>query len=220
MLGTLAYFWIGLKVAPLVLKRLSHAQWNVLAHTSKTGYVVVILLAYAGLASLLDVSLVFAAFLAGFGILADAPFLSDALNTLRDFSFAVFIPLYFAIVGLRLDFTKTLSLPILVAFLFAACALKLFTVGLGARLAGFGWLDTVNLAVATNARGGPGIVLASVALDAGIINGVFFTTLVLVAILTSQAAGAWLRYVLGKGWELLSEQPIERQTVPEGSVIE
>jgi K+:H+ antiporter len=76
------------------------------------------------------------------------------------------------------------------------CALKLLTVGLRARLARFGWLDTVNLAVATNARGDPGIVLASVAFDAGIINGVFFTTLVLVAILTSQAAGAW-RYVLG-----------------------
>jgi K+:H+ antiporter len=100
--GTLAYLWIGLKVAALVLKRLSHAQWNVLAHTSKTGYVVVVLLAYAGLASMLDVSLVFAAFLAGFGILAGAPFLSDALNTLRDFSFAVFIPLYFAIFGCSL----------------------------------------------------------------------------------------------------------------------
>jgi len=41
--------------------------------------------------------------------------------------------------------------------------------------------------------------LASVAYDAGIINRAFFTTLVLVATLTSQAAGAWLKYVLGKG---------------------
>ena len=46
--------------------------------------------------------------------------------------------------------------------------------------------------MATNARGGPGIVLASVAYDAGIINAAFYTTLVLVAVLTSQAAGAWL----------------------------
>lgn len=219
VLGTLAYFWIGLKVAPPVLKRLSRVRWNVLAHTSPVGYVVVILLAYAGLASLLDVSLVFAAFLAGFGILADAPHLSDAVDTLRDFSFAVFIPVYFAVVGFRLDLTKTFSLTILATFLIAACALKFFTVGLGARLAGFGWLDTVNLAVATNARGGPGIVLASVAYDAGIINGVFFTTLVLVAILTSQAAGAWLKYVLGKGWDLLSEQRAEPRAVPAGSLI-
>ena len=63
----------------------------------------------------------------------------------------------------------------------------------------------MNLAVATNARGGPGIVLASVAYDAGIISPAFYTTLVLVAVFTSQAAGAWLEYVLGRGWPLLKE---------------
>ncbi|MGH6920403.1 MAG: hypothetical protein ACREJ0_22180, partial [Geminicoccaceae bacterium] len=63
------------------------------------------------------------------------------------------------------------------------------------------------LAVATNARGGPGIVLASVAFDAGIINEAFYTTLVLVAVLTSQAAGTWLEFVLRRGWPLLKQTP-------------
>jgi len=80
----------------------------------------------------------------------------------------------------------------------------LLSVALGARGAGFRGLDGINLAVATNARGGPGIVLASVAFDAGIVNATFYTTLVLVAVLTSQAAGAWLDFVLRKGWPLLS----------------
>ena len=66
----------------------------------------------------------------------------------------------------------------------------------------------VNLAAALNARGGPGIVLASVAFDAGIINAVFYTTLVLVAILTSQAAGAWLAYILRTGRPLLSGETV------------
>jgi Kef-type K+ transport system membrane component KefB len=77
-------------------------------------------------------------------------------------------------------------------------------VAIGARAAGFRGLDIVNLAVATNARGGPGIVLASVAFDAGIVNATFYTTLVLVAVLTSQIAGAWLDLVLRRGWLLLS----------------
>ena len=47
-------------------------------------------------------------------------------------------------------------------------------------------------------------MLASVAFDAQIISAPFYTTLVLSAILTSQAAGAWLDYVLRKGWPLLS----------------
>jgi K+:H+ antiporter len=62
----------------------------------------------------------------------------------------------------------------------------------------------LNLAITTNARGGPGIVLASVAFDAGIISPQFYTTLVLAAVLTSQAAGAWLDYVLRRGWPLLT----------------
>jgi RHS repeat-associated protein len=46
--------------------------------------------------------------------------------------------------------------------------------------------------------------LASVAFDAGIISSQFYTTLVVAAVLTSQIAGAWLDYVLKKGWPLLS----------------
>jgi hypothetical protein len=47
-------------------------------------------------------------------------------------------------------------------------------------------------------------VLASVAFDAGIISPQFYTTLVLAAIITSQIAGAWLNFVLQKGWPLLT----------------
>jgi hypothetical protein len=43
-----------------------------------------------------------------------------------------------------------------------------------------------------------------VAFDAGIISPKFYTTLVLAAVITSQVAGAWLDYVLRKGWPLLS----------------
>ena len=88
----------------------------------------------------------------------------------------------------------------------AACVVKIAAVYLGARAAGFRGLDNLNLSIAMNARGGPGIVLATVAFDAGIVNTAFFTTLVLAAVFTSQAAGAWLEYVLRKGWPLLSAE--------------
>jgi hypothetical protein len=46
-----------------------------------------------------------------------------------------------------------------------------------------------------------------VAFDAGIISPKFYTTLVVAAVLTSQAAGAWLDYVLRQGWPLLTTAP-------------
>ena len=128
----------------------------------------------------------------------------DAFDSLSKVSFSFFIPIYFLIVGYRLDLQKNFSLVMVLAVLAGACIVKLLSAGLGARLAGFSGLNVWNLAIATNARGGPGIVLASVAYDAGIINAAGYTTLVLLAIVTSQAAGAWLEYVLRKGWPLLS----------------
>lgn len=198
------YFAFGLTLFPVLLKKVNGAKWNFLASASPTGYVVAILFAYTALAAAFEVSLVFAAFLAGFALTCDAGRFREALDSISRFSFAVFIPIYFAVVGYKLDVGKTFSFKIFGIFLVAACLAKVVSVALAARFAGFGLLDTLNLAVATNARGGPGIVLASVAFDTHIINASFYTTLVLIAVLTSQAAGFWLEMVLRKGWPLLS----------------
>jgi Kef-type K+ transport system membrane component KefB len=211
---TLAYFALGLTLAPRATKRISKSRFNMLAENSPVTFTLLIVFGYVAVAGLLDVNLVFAAFLAGFAVSRKR--LGDALETISRFSFALFIPVYFALVGYRLIFGKSFSLALLLAFLAGACVLKLISVALGARLAGFRGLDVVNLAVATNARGGPGIVLASVAYEAGIISAAFYTTLVLVAVLTSQVAGAWLEFVLRKGWPLLSGDFSEAAPAPAG----
>src|ERR1700683_175340 len=216
---TVIYFGLGLLVAPKLLSRLTRSKCNVLAATSPIAYVVVVLLAYSAVAALFDISLVFAAFLAGYAIVADKDFLASAVGTVSDFSFAVFIPIYFAVVGYKLDLSRSFSLTMLGVFLILSSAVKLASAGLGARLAGFGMADSVNLAMALNARGGPGIVLASVAFDAGIINAVFYTTLVLVAILTSQVAGAWLAYILRTGRPLLSGDAAQLGSKSWGEVL-
>jgi Kef-type K+ transport system membrane component KefB len=199
---TAVYFVLGLSLAPRATKRISKSRFNVLANNSPVSFTLLIAFAYVAAAAILNVNLVFAAFLAGFAVSRKR--LGEALETISRFSFAMFIPLYFALVGYSLVFNKQFSLTMLLVFLAGACALKLLSVALGARLAGFTGLDVINLAVATNARGGPGIVLASVAYEAGIISAAFYTTLVLVAVLTSQVAGAWLELVLRKGWRLLA----------------
>lgn len=123
------------------------------------------------------------------------------------------IPVYFAIVGLKLDLIRGLSFGMIAAFLVGSCAVKILSVALAGSFAGFRGLDLINLAITTNARGGPGIVLASVAFEAGIISPKFYTTLVVAAVLTSQIAGAWLDYVLTKGWPLLTPKGEESDAV-------
>src|SRR6201996_3967008 len=202
---TVGFFALGLTVVPRVVKRINKAEFNVMARTSPVGYAIAVLLAYCAVAGALDVSLVFAAFLAGFAVVHKKRRLfADALDAIGKVAFAFFVPVYFASVGLKLDLIRGVSLWMMLAFIAGTCAIKILSVSLAGRLAGFRGLDLINLAITTNARGGPGIVLASVAFDAGIISSKFYTTLVVAAVVTSQIAGSWLEYVLRKGWPLLS----------------
>lgn len=207
LVTTVAFFGLGLTLIPRLIKRVNKARFNILAQRSPVAYALVILLLYCVVAGALGVTLVFAAFLAGFAVVHKKRRLfADALDALGKVSLAFFVPVYFAIVGLKLDLVRGFSFGLLLAFLLGSCVVKVLSVAMAGRFAGFRGLDLLNLAVTTNARGGPGIVLASVAFEAGIISPQFYTTLVLAAVLTSQFAGAWLDYVLRKGWPLL--QPV------------
>jgi Kef-type K+ transport system membrane component KefB len=205
LLATVAFFVLGLTTVPRIIKKVNKSRFNIVAKNSPVGYAIAVLLAYCAVAGALQVSLVFAAFLAGFAVVHKKRRLfADALDAIGKVSFAFFVPVYFAIVGLKLDLIRGVSLWMIVVFVVGTCVVKILSVSLAGRFAGFRGLDLINLAITTNARGGPGIVLASVAFDAGIISPKFYTTLVIAAVLTSQFAGAWLDYVLRKGWPLLS----------------
>jgi Kef-type K+ transport system membrane component KefB len=112
------------------------------------------------------------------------------------FSLAFFIPIYFGLVGLRIDLQADADLLLLASFIPAACLIKGGAVYLGARIAREAPGSARALAVALNARGGPGIVLASVSLAAGIVSEEFFVTLIMLSLVTSALAGWWLQRLL------------------------
>lgn len=205
LIATIVFFGLGLTLVPRAIKRTNKSRFNVFAKHSPVAYALAVLLGYCVVAGALNVSLVFAAFLAGFAVVhTKRRLFAEALDAIGKVSFAFFVPLYFAIVGLKLDLVRGFSLGMVFVFIAGSCVVKILSVSLAGRCAGFRGLDLINLAITTNARGGPGIVLASVAFDAGIISPKFYTTLILAAVLTSQMAGAWLDYVLRRGWPLLT----------------
>jgi Kef-type K+ transport system membrane component KefB len=227
-----AYVLVALFLMPMVLRKLSRARWNPLAENSPIvwmftvffGYVALaaaldVTLAFAALlAAALDVTLAFAALLAGYGVMGGMKSTEHArfrapVHSISEVAANFFIPVYFALIGYRLDLSKTFDPVMVAAFMLGTSLVVFLCVGLGSRLAGMNWLDTINLAITQNARGGPGIVMASVAFDAGIINAPFFTTLVLTAVFTSQACGFWLGHVLRKGWPLLSGDDLRRRGI-------
>jgi Kef-type K+ transport system membrane component KefB len=214
VIATAVYLVVAMVVAPPLLTRLTRAKWNVVHRSTPVGFLLLVLFVYCAIASAVGVNIQFAALLAGFGVVGgvsgkERPRVAAPLDAISKVSFAVFVPIYFGIIGYRLVFGRDFSMALLIGFFVGSSLIAMATSALAAKLAGFRGLDLVNIALTTNARGGPGIVLASVAYDAGLINAAFFTTLVLTAVLTSQLAGAWLRIVLKKGWPLLSTNPNE-----------
>jgi Kef-type K+ transport system membrane component KefB len=117
-------------------------------------------------------------------------------------SLKFFVPVYFALVGARLDLVHHFDAAYFVVFLTFACVVKAVSIYGGARAAGESHAASLNLAAALNARGGPGIVLAVVSYEAAIINENFFAILVLTAVVTSMAAGSWLGRVVRAGLPL------------------
>ena len=105
---------------------------------------------------------------------------------------------------ISLVFIGATIFPMLLSIPFALVRFLLFfTVAFGLEFIGT-WIPLLfvkisnttkmNFAITMNARGGPGIVLATVTYAANIINLEFFTILILTTMLSSMIAGYYLRY--------------------------
>lgn len=147
--------------------------------------------------SCLKINIMYSAFLTGYVIRSITNRDKNAeekVKCITDFSFSFFVPVYFALVGIQLNLLHNISLLRFAVFFAVAFTLE--------------WIGTVvmlfftttlkrsviwNFGVTMNARGGPGIVLATVAYNYGIINIEFFTVLILTTMLSSLIAGYWLR---------------------------
>ena len=111
LISTIGFFGLGLTVVPRIIKRMNKSRFNVFARQSPVGYAIAVLLGYCVVAGALDVSVVFAAFLAGFAVVhKKRKLFSEALDAIGKVSFAFFIPVYFALVGLKLDLVRGFSL--------------------------------------------------------------------------------------------------------------
>jgi K+:H+ antiporter len=214
VVATLTLLGCMMTVVPAVTGRLLRGRRARFTPTSATILSVLLILGCAAGAALLGVETMFGGFLAGIlvGRIEETQGTRIADNC-RPFAFAFFLPVYFATVGLSLDLRRNLLVGFTVAALLVACAAKIASVFLAGRISGQSNGSSLNLAFAMNARGGPGIVLATLAVGAGIVNRQLYTTLIVLAVLTSLLAGAWLRRARDRG--MLLDFQVQRLPEPD-----
>lgn len=166
---------------------------------SPVSFYIAALLFFAICGHLLSVPFVLSAFAAGIAVCSGQDLELSDKSALRDFSLSFFIPIYFAYVGFRIDLSRDFDFMLTLALIGIGSLLKISSIYFSSRVAGISSRISRSVAMAMNARGGPGIVLASVAFDAKIIGSSLFVSLVLTAIVTSMVSGAWLQSQLKKG---------------------
>ena len=194
---TLAFVAVSLVLGPTIVRAVGRTGLAQFTEASLTGYALVLCLIFVAIASLVNVNIVFGALLAGLVIgRFPSPHLTPVKQRIADISIWFFVPVYFALVGMRLDFAHEFDWALTAIFVLATTAVKLASVTIAAKLGGMEWGRALDYGVAMNTRGGPGIVLASVAHAAGIIDDRMFTALVLASILTSLATQLWFRWRL------------------------
>lgn len=211
MMGTsAAAFTVG-QTAGLTLlfavAMLSVGRWSadrillwITAHSDSPGGVIGFVLSLTFLAAavseFIGVHLIFGAFLAGVALGDSRHLRARIKSVIEQFVSFIFAPLFFASIGLKVDFIGNFD-PLLVALvLVIACLGKILGCGLGGRIAGFPGRESWALGFAMNARGAMEIILGLLALQFGLISERLFVALVAMALATSLMSGPGMMILL------------------------
>lgn len=170
------------------------------AHTSRPGgvlgFAVSLALFGAALTEWIGIHAVFGAFLVGVA-LGDSPHLRERTREVIDqFISFIFAPLFFASIGLQVNFVTHFDLPLTLVVLNIACVGKIVGCGLAARWGGLPTREAWALGFAMNSRGAMEIILGLLALQYGIIENRMFVALVVMALATSIMSGPIMQKIL------------------------
>lgn len=195
VLGTIFFSTFSIFMVPALLRFSGRVMVSQSPEGSLLGYTLLVCLVLVSLASVLQVNIVFGALLAGL-VIGRLPVskLEPVKQNITNIAIWFFVPIYFALVGFQMNLPANFNPALIFGFLLASSLIKMTSVALFVKFTRLSWIKAFDFGMTMNARGGPGIVLASLAYAAKIIDEALFVALVLASILTSLMAGAWLRW--------------------------
>lgn len=139
---------------------------------------------------------VFGAFLVGVAI-GDSSHLREQTRTIiHQFVSFIFAPLFFASIGLKINFAAHFDVWLTIIVMTIACAGKIVGCGFAARWGGIAPREAWAIGFAMNARGAMEIIFGLLGLQMGLIRERLFVTLVVVAMGTSMMSGPIMQKLL------------------------
>jgi Kef-type K+ transport system membrane component KefB/mannitol/fructose-specific phosphotransferase system IIA component (Ntr-type) len=160
------------------------------------GFTLSLALLGAAFTEWIGVHAIFGSFLVGVAI-GDTPHLRERIRGVIDqFVSAIFAPLFFASIGLKVNFLTHFDPLLVVVVLLIACFGKLVGCRIGGYLAGVPPREAWAIGFGMNARGAMEIILGLLALQYGLIGERLFVALVVMALVTSLMSGPAIQWLL------------------------
>jgi Kef-type K+ transport system membrane component KefB len=163
----------------------------------------------------LGINGIFGAFLMGIAVGDSKHFNNHGQQIIQQFILNIIAPLFFASVGLRVNFVTDFDLSIVLIIVGIGSIGKLLGAWLGSRLSGLNKNESLAIAFGMNARGSQQIVLGMLALQAKIIDEKIFVGLVVMTVVTILMTGPVMNFYLDKDLKLQKESSAD----PEGRLV-
>lgn len=143
---------------------------------------------------------VFGAFLFGACLPRDDRLLKSLSERIEPISIVVLMPLFFALAGLGTTSNAFSGAGFGAMMLILAVAAfgKIAGGAVGARMAGYGWRDSLATGSMMNARGLMELIVMKIGLDAGLIGPELFTMLLVMALATTAMTGPLINLFIGR----------------------
>lgn len=163
--------------------------------------IIAIMGAMAMMTDMIGVHTVLGAFVAGI-LIGESPILTRQIDTqLRGLTTALFMPVFFGLTGLKTDIGVLFerdALLLTIGIILVASIGKFGGAFLGARMSGLSRAEALALGSGMNARGSTEVIIATIGLSAGVLNEQLFSAIVAMALVTTMAMPAMLRWALGR----------------------
>jgi Kef-type K+ transport system membrane component KefB/mannitol/fructose-specific phosphotransferase system IIA component (Ntr-type) len=195
---TVAFVAAAMLVArPLLGKLISRLQSDHHAGPRRTLSLIILLALFgASFTQWIGIHAVFGGFIVGV-VVGDAPQLKERTRVIvHEFVTNIFAPVFFASLGLRADFVAAFDLRLCVLVFVIATGAKVIGCTLGSRAGGLRWRPAAAVGFGLNARGAMEIILALLALEAGLLREQVFVALVVMALATSLVSGPVMKLML------------------------
>ena len=160
------------------------------------GFVIAFTMIGAAATEWIGVHAVFGAFLVGIAAGDSRNLTERTKNIISQFSTNIFAPLFFAFIGLRINFVANFNFPLIIAVFALACAGKLIGCSLGALWSGNSTKEALAVGFGMNGRGTMEIILSLLALEYGLISESLFVALVIMAIGTTMLSGPMMEWLI------------------------